>query len=134
MNGRGKQNVKNQQKLQLLAGQLQHTCTAAVVRTGPSFNSEMHAMVHAVVAWMSKVKRGGQFYADVSDGCSLMRVVLLNEWKQGVLQQLEGHANKKLQHSVEHIQQKNGNCCHYTTILGESDVKFAMDNINTYFN
>ena len=35
---------------------------------------DMHATVHAVVVWVSKVKNGGRFDAEISDGCSLMRV------------------------------------------------------------
>ena len=44
--------------------------------------SDMHATVHAVVVWVSKVKNGGRFDAEVSDGCSLMRVVVFDE-RQG---------------------------------------------------
>ena len=38
---------------------------------------------------MSKVRNGGQFNAEVSDGCSLMRVVVFDERQGKVLELVE---------------------------------------------
>ena len=41
--------------------------------------NDAHATVHAVIVWMSKVKYAGRFDGEVTDGCTLMRVVAFDE-------------------------------------------------------
>ena len=76
--------------------------------------SDMHATVHVVVVWVSKVKNVGRFDAEVSDGCSLMRVVVFDERQGKVLEELVGQAvvlKDCNTYAVEYLQPKDGNHC-----------------------
>ena len=103
------------------------------VRTLEDVVSDMHATVHAVVVWVSKVRNGGRFDAEVSDGCSLMRVVVFDERQQKVLEQLVGRPavlkNCNTQWSA--YSQKMEIIVKSYTVIEKSDMEFVIEDVNT---
>ena len=95
--------------------------------------SDMHATVHAVVVWVSKVKNGGRFDAEVSDGCSLMRVVVFDERQGKVLEELVGQAVvlKDCNAQLSTYSQKMEIIVKSYTVIEKSEMKFAIEDINT---